>query len=60
MAGFTQSFNVSVAAGIALAQICGRRRAFLGSAGDLPPEERRALRSRFLRLAAKLARRLKL
>jgi len=48
-----------VAAGIALAQICAGRRAFLGSAGDLPPEERRALRSRFLRLAAKLARRVK-
>jgi len=57
MAGFTQSFNVSVAAGIALSQICAARRAFLGTAGDLPPEERRSLRSRFLRLAAKLARR---
>ena len=59
MAGFTQSFNVSVAAGIALSQICAGRRAFLGSAGDLPDEERRALRSRFLRLAAKVARRVK-
>jgi tRNA (guanosine-2'-O-)-methyltransferase len=59
MAGFTQSFNVSVAAGIALSQICAGRRAFLGSAGDLPKEEQRALRSRFLRLAAKLARRVK-
>ena len=58
MAGFTQSFNVSVAAGIALSQICAARRAFLRAAGDLPPEDRRALRSRFLRLAAKLARRL--
>jgi tRNA (guanosine-2'-O-)-methyltransferase len=57
MAGFTQSFNVSVAAGIALSRICSARRAFLQSAGDLSPEERRALRSRFLRLAAKLARR---
>ncbi|MFL5310793.1 MAG: TrmH family RNA methyltransferase [Myxococcales bacterium] len=59
MAGFTQSFNVSVAAGIALSQICAARRAFLRVPGDLPPEERRALRSRFLRLAAKLARRVK-
>jgi tRNA (guanosine-2'-O-)-methyltransferase len=57
MAGFTQSFNVSVAAGIALSQICSARRAFLRSPGDLTPDERRALRSRFLRLAAKLARR---
>ena len=59
MAGFTQSFNVSVAAGIALSQICAARRAFLHQAGDLSPQERRALRSRFLRLAAKLARRVK-
>jgi tRNA (guanosine-2'-O-)-methyltransferase len=59
MAGFTQSFNVSVAAGIALSQICSARRAFLRSAGDLSPQERRELRSRFLRLAAKLARRVK-
>jgi hypothetical protein len=57
MAGFTQSFNVSVAAGIALSRICSARRAFLQSAGDLSSEERRELRSRFLRLAAKLARR---
>jgi len=59
MAGFTQSFNVSVAAGIALAQICAARRAFLRSPGDLPSDERRALRSRFLRLAARLSRRMK-
>ena len=59
MAGFTQSFNVSVAAGIALSQICSARRAFLRSAGDLPRDERQMLRSRFLRLAAKLARRVK-
>jgi tRNA (guanosine-2'-O-)-methyltransferase len=59
MAGFTQSFNVSVAAGIALAQICSARRAFLRSPGDLSPDERRGLRSKFLRLAAKLARRVK-
>jgi tRNA (guanosine-2'-O-)-methyltransferase len=59
MAGFTQSFNVSVAAGIALSRICSARRAFLQAAGDLSPEERRELRSRFLRLAAKLARRVR-
>ena len=57
MAGFTQSFNVSVAAAIVLSQISAARRAFLKRAGDLPESERRALRSRFLRLAAKLARR---
>jgi tRNA (guanosine-2'-O-)-methyltransferase len=59
MAGFTQSFNVSVAAGIALSQICTRRRAFLKKAGDLDVAQKQALRSRYLRLGAKLARRLR-
>ena len=59
MAGFTQSFNVSVAAAIALARATDGRRAFLGAAGDLPEPARAALRSRYLRLAAKLARRLR-
>jgi tRNA (guanosine-2'-O-)-methyltransferase len=59
MAGFTQSFNVSVAAGIALWQICAGRRAFLKKAGDLDVAERQDLRSRYLRLGAKLARRLR-
>ena len=58
MAGFTQSFNVSVAAGIALADLARRRRAHLGQAGDLPAGSRVALRARFTLLAAKLARRL--
>ena len=59
MAGFTQSFNVSVAAGIALSQICAGRRAFLKKPGDLDVAYKRALRSRYLRLGAKLARRLR-
>ena len=57
MAGFTQSFNVSVAAAIALAQVAGARRRQLGAAGDLSEADRVALRSRYVRLAAKLARR---
>ena len=57
MAGFTQSFNVSVAAGIALASAAQRRRAFLRKAGDLSGEARVQLRNRFTLLAAKLARR---
>jgi tRNA (guanosine-2'-O-)-methyltransferase len=57
MAGFTQSFNVSVAAAIALAHATGARRRHLGAPGDLGEAERRALRSRFYRLAAKLSRR---
>ncbi len=59
MAGFTQSFNVSVAAAIALAQVTGARRRHLGQAGDLPEEERVHLRDRFTLLAARLAGRLK-
>jgi tRNA (guanosine-2'-O-)-methyltransferase len=59
MAGFTQSFNVSVAAAIALAQLTSARRRFLGTAGDLPEDERVQLRDRFTLLAAKLARRVK-
>jgi tRNA (guanosine-2'-O-)-methyltransferase len=59
MAGFTQSFNVSVACAIALSQHARARRAALGRAGDLSPGERALLRDRFTLLAAKLARRVK-
>ena len=57
MAGFTQSFNVSVAAGMALAQATRARRAHLQAPGDLPEPERVRLQARFTLLAAKLARR---
>ena len=59
MAGFTQSFNVSVAAGIALARLATARRRLLGRPGDLPEEARVQLRDRFTLLAAKFARRMK-
>jgi len=59
MAGFTQSFNVSVAAAIALAHLAAARRGHLAAAGDLSLPARVALRDRFTLLAAKLARRLK-
>ena len=59
MAGFTQSFNVSVAAAIALSQQTRARRAFLGAAGDLSPRERALLKARFTLLAARLSRRVK-
>ncbi len=58
MAGFTQSFNVSVAAGIAMHAAAQGRRAFLGAAGDLSEPGKDALRARFWKLAAKLARRI--
>ena len=59
MAGFTQSFNVSVAAGIALASAAEKRRKYLKAAGDLPEEARVQLQERFTLLAAKLARRVR-
>jgi tRNA (guanosine-2'-O-)-methyltransferase len=59
MAGFTRSFNVSVAAGIALARQTSARRHHLGAAGDLPGSERVLLRDRFTLLAARLSRRVK-
>ncbi len=59
MAGFSQSLNVSVAAGIALASLTQRRRAHLGGPGDLSQEARVELRNRFTLLAARLARRVK-
>lgn len=57
MAGFTQSFNVSVAAAMSLYQATSARRALLGRPGDLDEAGAAALRSRFWRLGAKLARR---
>jgi hypothetical protein len=59
MAGFTQSLNVSVAAGIALAQAARARRDHLRAEGDLPQPERVLLQERFTLLAARLARRVK-
>jgi tRNA (guanosine-2'-O-)-methyltransferase len=50
MTGFSQSFNVSVAVGIALGQAMEWRRQ-QGLGGDLPEPERGALRERFYRLA---------
>jgi tRNA (guanosine-2'-O-)-methyltransferase len=50
MAGFSQSFNVSVAVGIALAQAMEWRRQ-RGLGGDLNGAERTEMRERFYRLA---------
>ncbi len=59
MAGFTQSFNVSVAAAIALSQQTRARRQALQAPGDLSATGRAALKARFTLLAAKLSRRVK-
>jgi len=47
MRGFSQSFNVSVAAAISLARAVDRRLVERGRHGDLPPAEAEALRLRF-------------
>jgi tRNA (guanosine-2'-O-)-methyltransferase len=43
MYGFTESFNISVSAGMTLQSVARRRRAHLGQAGDLPIERQRRL-----------------
>ena len=53
MFGFSQSFNVSVAAAITLARAVERRVAERGRHGDLPEAEAQALRERFYLLAVK-------
>jgi tRNA (guanosine-2'-O-)-methyltransferase len=58
MQGFTQSFNVSVAGAVALYTVARARRAALGREGDLNEAARARLRSRYLKLGAKLARRI--
>jgi tRNA (guanosine-2'-O-)-methyltransferase len=53
MRGFSQSFNVSVAAAICLARAVERRELERGRHGDLTPAEAEALRSRFYALSVK-------
>ena len=53
MRGFSQSFNVSVAAAICLARAVDRREAQRGRHGDLSEAEAEALRQRFYVLAVK-------
>jgi tRNA (guanosine-2'-O-)-methyltransferase len=47
MTGMTESLNLSVAAGIALHELLGRRRAALGTAGDLTMQEMAERRARW-------------
>ena len=53
MRGFSQSFNVSVAAAICLARAVERRELERGRHGDLPADELEALRARFYALSVK-------
>ena len=51
MAGFTQSFNLSVSVSLGVYESSRRRRAALGAAGDLPAEERARLRAEWYALS---------
>jgi tRNA (guanosine-2'-O-)-methyltransferase len=50
MFGFTESFNLSVTVALAMSRIAARRRAAIGSLGDLDDRRRRELRARWFAL----------
>jgi tRNA (guanosine-2'-O-)-methyltransferase len=50
MFGFTESFNLSVTVALAMSRIAARRRAAIGSPGDLEERRRRELRARWFAL----------
>src|SRR5215831_16299171 len=50
MFGFTESFNLSVTVALAMSRIAVRRRAAIGSPGDLGEQRRRELRARWFAL----------
>jgi tRNA (guanosine-2'-O-)-methyltransferase len=53
MRGFSQSFNISVAAAACLSHAVRRRAELFGPGGDLTPEEAAQLKARFYRLSVK-------
>lgn len=53
MHGFTRSFNLSVSVALVTARLAERRRAFLGSPGDLTDQERARLRARWYALSVR-------
>ena len=53
MLGFSQSFNISVAAAVCLSHLVFKRLEKLGKSGDLPEPEQRAMHERFVGLAIK-------
>ena len=50
MFGFTESYNLSVTVALAMSRIAARRRAAIGSLGDLEDQRRRELRARWFAL----------
>jgi tRNA (guanosine-2'-O-)-methyltransferase len=55
MHGFTESFNLSVTVALAMSRIAARRRAAIGSLGDLDDTRRRVLRARWFALKIRAA-----
>lgn len=55
MFGFTESYNLSVTVGLAMSRLAARRRAHLGTLGDLAPERRARLRARWFALRIRAA-----
>ncbi|MBA3502241.1 MAG: RNA methyltransferase [Deltaproteobacteria bacterium] len=53
MQGFTESFNLSVTVALAMRTIAQRRRAALGTVGDLEDDRRQSLRARWFALSAR-------
>jgi tRNA (guanosine-2'-O-)-methyltransferase len=53
MFGFTRSFNLSVSVGLVMARLAERRRATLGTVGDLPADRVLRLRARWYALKIK-------
>ncbi len=50
MFGFTESYNLSVTVGLAMSRLAARRRAEIGTQGDLDPARRERLRARWFAL----------
>jgi tRNA (guanosine-2'-O-)-methyltransferase len=53
MFGFTESYNLSVTVALAMTRIASRRRAAIGSTGDLAEDRRRRLRARWFALSVR-------
>lgn len=55
MFGFSESYNLSVTVGLAMSRIAARRRAYIGSVGDLEEARRARLRARWFALSSRAA-----
>jgi tRNA (guanosine-2'-O-)-methyltransferase len=55
MFGFTESYNLSVTVGLCMSRLAARRRAYIGSPGDLDPDRKARLRARWFALRIRAA-----